>query len=296
MKEALNIMPTLLDGRALADDILYKLRNTIANIHGTPKLAIINVGENKASEIYIRTKKDKARELGIKTSVFELPAMSSTVDILRLIDTLNAEKTVNGILVQAPLPVHEMQSRIFENISPEKDVDGFNSINLGKLFNDDWNGFVPCTPLGIIELLAHYNIEISGKHVVIIGRSTIVGKPLAVALMKKSEKCNATVTVCNSKTEHLQGIVKTGDIVVAAIGSPHIVTEHMIKPGAVVVDVGINRIDDSTSMRGYRIVGDVDFDNVSKICSAITPVPGGVGPMTVAMLMKNTVKAYINQQ
>lgn len=289
-------MPNLLDGRVLADNILYKLRTTIAELQATPKLAIIKVGNNSASEIYIKTKKTKAQELGIKTSIFELPVTSSEVDILRLIDTLNAEKTVNGILVQAPLPVQNMQSRIFENISPDKDVDGFNSINLGKLFNNDWKGFVPCTPLGIIELLAHYGVQVSGKHVVIIGRSTIVGKPLAVALMKKSEKCNATVTVCHSKTEHLQDIVKTGDIVIAAIGSPHFVTEHMIKPGAVVVDVGINRVEDCSSIKGYHLVGDVDFDNVSKLCSEITPVPGGVGPMTVAMLMQNTLKAYINQQ
>lgn len=289
-------MPNLLDGRVLADNILYKLKTTIAELQATPKLAIVKVGNNPASEIYINTKKTKAQDLGIKTSIFELHETSSEVDILRLIDKLNTEKTVNGILVQAPLPIQNMQSRIFENISPEKDVDGFNSINLGKLFNDDWNGFVPCTPLGIIELLSHYGVKVVGKHVVIIGRSTIVGKPLAVALMKKSEKCNATVTVCHSKTEHLQEIVKTGDIVIAAIGSPHFVTEHMIKPGAVVVDVGINRVDDSSSIRGYHLVGDVDFDNVSKLCSEITPVPGGVGPMTVAMLMQNTLKAYINQQ
>lgn len=280
-------MSQIIDGKELAKNIRLKLKDEVTELKNAdikPKLAVIMVGDDKASKVYVRNKSKACEEVGIKYEEYILPASTKMEELLELIEKLNNDVTIHGILVQSPLPEGLDANVAFRTISPKKDVDGFNPINVGKLsLNQDC--FVSCTPFGIIKILEAYNIPIEGAHAVIIGRSNIVGKPLAKCLLNK----NATVTVCHSKTKNLKEITKQADILIAAIGKPKFVTEDMVKEGAAVIDVGINRMDDG------KLLGDTDFENIKEKVSYITPVPGGVGPMTIAMLMHNVVKAAKQQ-
>lgn len=289
-------MSLVLNGKQLAAEISAKISQQTDKLPDNPRLAIILVGNNPASEIYVRNKVSYAKNINIDARLIRLPATATKQDILREIHSLNDTSSVNGIIVQAPLPDKSIQDEIFESIDPQKDVDGFTSTNIGKLCNGKQDCLISCTPLGIWKLLTHYDIKLPGKHVVILGRSRIVGRPLSILLSQIFENCDATVTLCNSKTENLSTLTKSADILISAIGRPQFVTLDMIKPGSVIVDVGINRIPDRTKQSGYRICGDVAFEQIHDYCAAITPVPGGVGPMTVAMLMHNTLKAYLLQK
>lgn len=277
----------LIDGKAVAQEIRHGLRQQLSNLPGAaPCLAAVLVGDNPASHLYVRNKIRACEEIGMRSQPHLLPAFTSQEALLQLIQQLNSDANVDGILVQLPLPAAINPLTIASAIDPAKDVDAVNPINLGKLLLGDLSGFVPCTPLGVQALLMHYNVPLKGKHVVIAGRSNIVGKPLATLLMQKAEGANATVTVVHSQSDDLPAMTRQADILVAAIGSPHFFTAEMIKPGAVVIDVGQNRLDN-------KLVGDVAFDQVKDKCAMITPVPGGVGPMTIAMLLKNTVRAVL---
>ncbi len=283
---------TLINGKEVAEKIREKLKAEVAELTAqgsTPGLAVVLVGEDPASQVYVGSKVKACAELGIYSQKWALPAETTQEELVELIHKLNADDRIHGILVQSPPPPHIDEEAVILNIDPAKDVDGFHPINVAKLVLEDEEGFVPCTPMGCMELLAAYGIPTAGKHAVVIGRSMIVGKPMANLLVSK--KANATVTIAHSRTANLPELCRTADILVAAVGRPEMVKADFVKPGAVVLDVGINRIPDATRPRGYRIVGDVDFDAVKDQCSAITPVPGGVGPMTIAMLMANTVKA-----
>ncbi len=283
---------TLIDGKAVAQSLRERLKGEIAELTAqgkTPGLAVVLVGEDPASQVYVGSKVRACEELGIYSQKWALPTETSQEELVQLIHQLNNDERIHGILVQSPPPAHIDEEAVILNIDPRKDVDGFHPTNVAKLVLEDHTGFVPCTPLGCMELLRAYGVETQGKHAVVIGRSMIVGKPMAHLLM--SRQANATVTVAHSRTKNLAELCRTADIIVAAVGRPGMVTADYIKPGAVVLDVGINRIPDASRPRGYRIVGDVDFEAVKAQCSAITPVPGGVGPMTIAMLMSNTVKA-----
>ena len=240
----------------------------------------------------MRKKQKTAERIGIGSSLHILPEDVSKEELFAQIDALNADPDVNGILVQAPLPKHIDETETFNRVAPEKDVDGFNTVNIGKLCQEDDTGFVACTPAGIVQLIKRSNIETEGKHVVVLGRSQIVGKPAALLMMQKACPGNATVTVCHSRTSNLAEITSQADVLIAAIGRPNFVTADMVKDGVAVIDVGINRVEDTSKKRGYRLVGDVEFEPVSAKASHITPVPGGVGPMTVAMLMHNTFRAF----
>ncbi len=257
----------------------------------TPGLAVVLVGDNPASRAYVRSKDKMCRDLGLHSVKLELPSSTTQMELLVRVEELNRDPTIHGILVQSPPPKQIDEAAIVRALDPRKDVDGFHPENVAKLVIGDPSGFVPCTPLGIQCLLIESKIDISGAHVVILGRSMIVGKPLALLLMQKNKDANATVTVVHSQSGDLEKITRSADIVIAAIGQPNFVKAEHVRDGAVVIDVGINRVEDAASERGYRLVGDVAFDEVSKKASAITPVPGGVGPMTIAMLMSNTVKA-----
>lgn len=284
--------PILMNGKAVAAKVREGLLAEIAELKAaghTPGLAVVLVGEDPASQVYVASKVKACAELGIYSQKWALPADTTQEELVELIHKLNADDRIHGILVQSPPPKHIDEEAVILNIDPRKDVDGFHPVNVAKLVLEDETGFVPCTPLGCMVMLEEYGIETKGKHAVVIGRSMIVGKPMANLLVSK--KANATVTIAHSRTADLPAVCRTADIVVAAVGRPEMVKADYIKPGAVVVDVGINRIEDATRPRGYRIVGDVDFADVAPQCSAITPVPGGVGPMTIAMLMANTVKA-----
>ncbi len=285
----------IIDGNQLSGTILEELNQQRKGFATVPHLAFIQVGEDPASVSYIAKKQSVAARIGIASEVCKLPLSVDEATLIALIETLNASLQVHGILVQAPLPAHLNAQKIFNTLDPNKDVDGFHQLNLGKLCQEDDSGFVPCTPLGITKLLAYANIPTQGKEVVILGRSLIVGKPAALLFLQKKAFGNATVTVCHSQSKDLANITQRADILVAAIGKPHFVTESMVKKGAVVIDVGINRLPDSTKASGYRLVGDVDFEALKHKTEAITPVPGGVGPLTVAMLMHNTLKAYLKQ-
>lgn len=288
--------PTLIDGKKVAADVRARLVKEIEELKAaghTPGLAVVLVGEDPASQVYVGSKVKACAELGIYSQKWALPAETTQEELVQLIHQLNADERIHGILVQSPPPPHIDEEAVILNIDPRKDVDGFHPANVAKLVLEDETGFVPCTPLGCMELLAAYGIPTAGKHAVVIGRSMIVGKPMANLLVSK--KANATVTIAHSRTADLPGLCRTADILVAAVGRPEMVSADYVKPGAVVLDVGINRIEDATRPRGYRIVGDVDFEAVKDSCSAITPVPGGVGPMTIAMLMANTVKACRQQ-
>ncbi|MBQ4614456.1 MAG: bifunctional methylenetetrahydrofolate dehydrogenase/methenyltetrahydrofolate cyclohydrolase FolD [Akkermansia sp.] len=283
---------TIIDGKEVSQRIRESLKAEIAELTAagrTPGLAVVLVGEDPASQVYVGSKVRACEELGIYSQKWALPAETTQEELVALIHKLNEDERIHGILVQSPPPPHIDEEAVILNIDPRKDVDGFHPVNVAKLVLEEEDGFVPCTPLGCMELLKAYGIETAGKHAVVIGRSMIVGKPMANLLVSK--KANATVTIAHSRTADLPGLCRTADIIVAAVGRPEMVTADYVKPGAVVLDVGINRIEDATRPRGYRIVGDVDYASVCDKCSAITPVPGGVGPMTIAMLMANTVKA-----
>lgn len=288
--------PQIIDGRAVSARILSECKNRVAELGAArgrpPGLAVVLVGDDPASRAYVRSKDRTCRDLGFYSVKHELPATTSQADLLALIAALNADPQVDGILVQSPLPKPLDESAVVYAIDPTKDVDGFHPVNVAKLALGDASGFVPCTPLGCQRLLQESGTPISGAHVVVLGRSLIVGKSLALLLMQKGEAADATVTVAHSRSRDLPGLVRSADIVVAAIGRAHFVRAEHVREGATVIDVGINRIDDANDPRGYRLVGDVAYDEVAPRCRAITPVPGGVGPMTIAMLMSNTLKAY----
>jgi methylenetetrahydrofolate dehydrogenase (NADP+)/methenyltetrahydrofolate cyclohydrolase len=287
-------MVKLIDGRAIAEKVYVDLRREIAELkakHVTPGLAVVLVGDDPASRAYVRSKDKMCRELGLHSLKLELPESTTQTELLNRVEELNADSDIHGILVQSPPPQHIDEAAIIRDLDPRKDVDGFHPENVAKLVLDDPSGFVPCTPLGVQRLLIESKININGTHVVILGRSMIVGKPLALLLMQKNEKANATVTVVHSRSRDLAEITRSADIIIAAIGRAGFVKADHVREGAVVIDVGINRVEDAASERGYRLVGDVAFDEVSEKTMAITPVPGGVGPMTIAMLMSNTVKA-----
>ena len=287
-------MAKLIDGRAIAEKVYVDLRREIAELKAkgvTPGLAVVLVGDDPASRAYVRSKDKMCRELGLHSLKLELPESTTQTELLNRVEELNADSDIHGILVQSPPPPHIDEAAIIRALDPRKDVDGFHPENVAKLVLDDPSGFVPCTPLGVQRLLIESKININGSHVVILGRSMIVGKPLALLLMQKDEKANATVTVVHSRSRDLAEITRSADIIIAAIGRAGFVKADHVREGAVVIDVGINRVEDAASERGYRLVGDVAFDEVSEKTMAITPVPGGVGPMTIAMLMSNTVKA-----
>jgi methylenetetrahydrofolate dehydrogenase (NADP+)/methenyltetrahydrofolate cyclohydrolase len=287
-------MANLIDGRAIAEKVYVDLRREIAELKAeyvTPGLAVVLVGDDPASRAYVRSKDKMCRELGLHSLKLELPESTTQTELLNRVEELNADSNIHGILVQSPPPPHIDEAAIIRALDPRKDVDGFHPENVAKLVLDDPSGFVPCTPLGVQRLLIESKININGTHVVILGRSMIVGKPLALLLMQKNEKANATVTVVHSRSRDLVEITRSADIIIAAIGRAGFVKADQVREGAVVIDVGINRVEDAASERGYRLVGDVAFDEVSEKTMAITPVPGGVGPMTIAMLMSNTVKA-----
>src|SRR6266581_2750431 len=287
-------MSHLIDGRAIAEKVYVDLRRDIAALKSkgvTPGLAVILVGDNPASRAYVRSKDKMCRSLGLHSVKLELPASTTQAELLARVEELNRDPEIHGILVQSPPPRQIDEAEVVRSLEPRKDVDGFHPENVAKLVIDDPSGFVPCTPLGVQRLLIESKIDIAGAHVVILGRSMIVGKPLALLLMQKNKNGNATVTVVHSRSGDLEKITRSADIVIAAIGQPKFVKAEHVRDGAVVIDVGINRVDDAASERGYRLVGDVAFDEVSQKAAAITPVPGGVGPMTIAMLMSNTVKA-----
>jgi methylenetetrahydrofolate dehydrogenase (NADP+)/methenyltetrahydrofolate cyclohydrolase len=282
----------LIDGNAIAAALIAELKTTVAALPGrAPCLALVRVGEDPASVSYVRKKEKTAAEIGVTSRIILPPITITQRELETLIDDLNADAGVDGILVQSPLPKHLDELAIFRRVAPSKDVDGFHTLNLGKVAQEDPTGFVACTPAGIMELLARSGVDLAGQHVVVLGRSLIVGKPVALLALQKKAGANATVTICHSGTRDLPAITRQADVLIAAIGRAEFVTADMVKPGAVVIDVGINRVADPTKKTGYRLTGDVHFPSVSPLCSRITPVPGGVGPMTVAMLMHNTIKA-----
>ena len=287
----------LINGNEIAKIIIEELKTRVENFKdGKPCVTFIRVGEDPASVSYVRKKEKTADSIGIESRLKVFPKDITQDDLLDYITELNQADDVHGILVQAPLPRHIDDKTVFNHVSPSKDVDGFNTTNLGKLCQEEEDAFISCTPAGIIELIKRKNIPTEGKHVVILGRSLIVGKPAGMLFLRKGFPGNATVTFCHSRTPDLANHTRKADILVAAIGKPHFVTADMVQNGAVIIDVGINRILDSTKKSGFRLVGDVDFEKVAPKSKYITPVPGGVGPMTVAMLMNNTVEAYIKSK
>jgi methylenetetrahydrofolate dehydrogenase (NADP+)/methenyltetrahydrofolate cyclohydrolase len=284
----------IIDGKQIAAEIRAEMKQEVAELkekHGvTPGLAVVLVGEDPASVVYVRNKKRGCEELGINSFEHKLDATATEEEVLGIVEKLNQDNAVHGILVQLPLPKQISESKILNTILPEKDVDGFHPVNVGKMLIGE-PAFLPCTPHGVQELLMRSGSDPEGKHVVIVGRSNIVGKPVMAILMQKKDGANATVTVCHSRTKNLTEITKQADILIAAIGRAKMITADMVSDGVVVIDVGVNRVDDPTAKRGYRLVGDVDFDGVKEKASAITPVPGGVGPMTITMLLINTIVA-----
>jgi len=283
----------IIDGRKIAESIRANLAKEIEELKKQgviPGLSVILVGENPASQVYVRMKNKACHKIGIYSEQNTLQADISEEELLKKIEELNNDDKINGILVQLPLPSHIDEHKVLNSIIPEKDVDGFHPVNLGKLMIG-LEGFKPCTPYGVQKMLVHAGISIEGAHVVVVGRSNIVGKQVANILLQKMKDANATVTVCHSRTKDLGQITRQADILIAAIGRPEMITKDMVKEGAVVIDVGVNRVDDSDTEKGYRLVGDVKFDEVSEKCKAISPVPGGVGPMTITMLLYNTVQS-----
>jgi methylenetetrahydrofolate dehydrogenase (NADP+)/methenyltetrahydrofolate cyclohydrolase len=287
-------MAKLIDGCAIAEKVYVDLRREIAQLRSsgvTPGLAVVLVGDNPASRAYVRSKDKMCRDLGLHSVKLELPASTTHSELLARVEELNRDPAIHGILVQSPPPKQIDEPAIVRALDPRKDVDGFHPENIAKLALGDPAGLVPCTPLGVQRLLIESKIDIGGAHVVILGRSMIVGKPLALLLMQKNKDADATVTVVHSRSRNLAEITRSADILIAAIGQANFVKAEHVRDGVVVVDVGINRVEDAATERGYRLVGDVVFEDVAKKASAITPVPGGVGPMTIAMLISNTVKA-----
>lgn len=288
----------LINGKKIAEEIKIEVKQQAQALFTetgvVPGLAFILVGENPASQVYVKMKGKACEELGFFSVTLKLPTETTEDELIEKIYNLNSDPKIHGILVQLPLPSHIDEQRILQAIDPIKDVDGFHPINVGKLVIG-LETYPPCTPAGIQELLKRSGINPSGKHVVILGRSNIVGKPIANILLQKKEWANATVTVCHTGTRDISYFTKQADILIVAMGKPEFVKGDMIKPGTTVIDVGINRIEDPSSEKGYKIVGDVHFESAYEVAGAITPVPGGVGPMTIAMLMKNTLQAAINQ-
>lgn len=288
-------MDNIIDGNKISEAIHEELAQKLKGLEGRrPCIALVRVGDDPASVSYVAKKSKVAAKIGVESRLNILPESTTQAELDALIDKLNADDGVDAILVQAPLPKHLNERATFNRVSPKKDVDGFSAANLGLLAQEDASAFTACTPAGILELLKRSNVETKGKRVVIIGRSIIVGKPLALLLMKKG--IDATVTVCHSRSENLAQICAEADILISAVGRPNTVTKDMVKDGACVIDVGINRIPCAEKKSGYRLVGDVAFEDVAPKCSKITPVPGGVGPMTVAMLMSNTVKSFLSKK
>jgi methylenetetrahydrofolate dehydrogenase (NADP+)/methenyltetrahydrofolate cyclohydrolase len=283
----------IIDGKQVAADMRAELKEEVANLKEqgiVPGLGVILVGEDPASQSYVTAKERACEELGIYSDDNRLPAETSQGDLIALVNRMNNDPKINGILVQLPLPKGLNESEVLLAIDPDKDVDGFHPMNVGKMMVGE-KAFLPCTPHGVIQLLLRSGVEIKGAKVVIVGRSNIVGKPLANMLIQKNDKGNATVTVCHTRTKDLAHHTKQADIVIAAAGRPNTVTADMVKDDVVVIDVGVNRVEDATKKRGYRLVGDVDFEAVKEKASFITPVPGGVGPMTITMLLYNTVES-----
>jgi methylenetetrahydrofolate dehydrogenase (NADP+)/methenyltetrahydrofolate cyclohydrolase len=284
----------LIDGRAVARQLQSELVQRIAALKGSgiqPGLAFVRVGEDPASKVYVGRKEKTCAELGIFSETHVLPETATEAELLELLARLNADQRLHGILVQAPLPTHIRSAVVYTSVRPEKDVDGFHPVNVGKLMLGDTTGFLPCTPAGIRELLVRSQVPIGGAEVVVLGRGNIVGKPMAAMLCQKEKHANATVTICHSATRDIRSHCRRADILIAAIGVPEFVKADMVKPGAVVVDVGVNRVSDPAAKGGSRLVGDVEFAGVQPIAGKITPNPGGVGPMTIALLMQNTVRA-----
>ena len=284
----------LIDGRAIARQLLDELAARVAALKALglqPGLAFVRVGEDPASKVYVGRKEKTCQELGFCSETLVLPDSTSEAELLQLLARLNADTRLHGILVQAPLPPHIRPTAVYSRVLPEKDVDGFNPVNVGKLMLGDPGGFQPCTPAGVQELLVRSGVPLSGAEVVVLGRGNIVGKPLAALLCQKDKHANATVTLCHSGTRDIAAHCRRADIVVAAMGVAEFVRAPMVKPGAVVIDVGVNRVSDPAAKGGSRLVGDVDFAGVQPVAGKITPNPGGVGPMTIAMLMRNTVLA-----
>jgi methylenetetrahydrofolate dehydrogenase (NADP+)/methenyltetrahydrofolate cyclohydrolase len=284
----------LIDGNAIAARIRGELELEIRALKDrrgvSPGLAVVLVGENPASQQYVKNKNKAAHEIGIYSEQHNLPKETPEAELLALVARLNADPKIHGILVQLPLPRHIDEKKVLLLIDPEKDVDGFHPMNLGRMMVGD-PAYLPCTPHGVVKMLAYSGVKTSGAHVVVVGRSNIVGKPVANMLVQKAENADATVTICHSRTRDLPAVTRQADILIAAIGQPEFVTAEMVKPGAVVIDVGVNRVEDPSSPKGFRWVGDVRFEEVAAKASAISPVPGGVGPMTITMLLYNTVES-----
>ena len=284
----------LIDGRAIAEQIHAETARRIAALKARgvqPGLVFVRVGEDPASRVYVGMKEKTSQRLGIQSRTHVLPEKTPEAELLGLLRQLNGDRAVHGILVQSPLPAHIRAATVYSTVAPEKDVDGFHPVNVGKLLLGDSSGFAPCTPAGIQQLLIRSGVETDGAHVVILGRGDIVGKPMAAILCQKAKHANATVTLCHSRTRDLPAHCRRADILVAAMGSAEFVKADMVKPGAVLIDVGVNRVSDPAAKDGARLVGDVDFAGVQPIAGKITPNPGGVGPMTIAMLLQNTLRA-----
>jgi len=283
----------IIDGKQVAADMRSELKEEVSRLKQlgvVPGLGVILVGEDPASQSYVSAKERACEEIGIYSSDNRLPAETTQEELIDLVRQMNADKRINGILVQLPLPQHIDEAAVIATIAPEKDVDGFTPVNVGNLVLGE-KCFMPCTPHGVVRLLARSGVEISGSHVVVVGRSNIVGKPVANMLLQKRENANATVTVCHTGTKDIASFTRQADILIVAAGRPNTVTADMVKEGAAVIDVGVNRVEDASRKRGYRLVGDVDFEAVKEKASLITPVPGGVGPMTITMLLVNTVES-----
>jgi len=284
----------LIDGRAIAEEIHQETARRVVRLQArgvTPRLVFVRVGEDPASRVYVGMKEKACARLGISSETHALPVQTPEKELLALVQRLNADPAVHGILVQAPLPKPISETVIYSAVSPDKDVDGFHPVNVGKLMLGDTTGFRPCTPAGIHELLIRSGVRIEGAEAVVLGRGNIVGKPMAAILLQKARHAGATVTVCHSQTRDLAGHCRRADILIAALGSPEFVKSNMVKPGAVVIDVGVNHVPDAAAKNGWRLTGDVDFAAVQPVAGKITPNPGGVGPMTIALLLQNTVRA-----
>ena len=289
----------IISGKDIARTIRDELNEQVAELARdglVPGLATVLAGADAASRLYVGMKNKAAAAAGIHSRQVTLSDSTSEAELLALIDELNADPEIHGILVQLPLPRQIDEAKVLLAIDPEKDVDGFHPVNVGRLATGDPNVLAPCTPRGVIEMLVRSGVDPAGKHVVVVGRSNIVGKPMALLLLRRAPGGNATVSVAHSRTADLGALTRTADILIVAVGWPNTITRDMVKPGVTVIDVGTNRVDDPTRERGYRVVGDVDFEGVSEVAAAITPVPGGVGPMTIAMLLANTVEAAIRQR
>jgi methylenetetrahydrofolate dehydrogenase (NADP+)/methenyltetrahydrofolate cyclohydrolase len=284
----------VIDGKQIAEDMRRDLAPDIAGLKArgvTPGLAVVLVGENPASQVYVRMKGKACQDLGMHSETVRLPATTTEAELLGVIDRLNRDPAIHGMLVQLPLPRHIDEGRVLLRILPGKDVDGFHPENVGKVSIGDPSGFRPATPYGVQQMLVRAGVETAGAHAVIVGRSNIVGRPMASLLLHKGKGADATVTVCHSRTRDIGAVTRQADILIVAMGKAEFVRGDMVRPGAVVVDVGVNRVDDPGSEKGYRLVGDVAYDEAAQVASAITPVPGGVGPMTITMLLYNTVQA-----